>query len=176
MSRYRRRRDRRDAALAVAGGLILAVMAHAGGALGAHVPAGRAPSAAAAQAVAYARAQLGKPYAWGGTGPDGYDCSGLVMQAYAAAGVSIPRTSQEQWAAGPQVSAPARGDLVFFAGGDGTPSAPGHVGIVVDPARNLMIDAYGPDGAPISYDTYGLPTSRPGNGAVVGFTDPVGSS
>ena len=52
----------------------------------------------------------------------------------------------------------------------------GHVGIVVDPARNLMIDAYGPDGAPISYDTYGLPTSRPGNGAVVGFTDPLGGS
>ena len=39
-----------------------------------------------------------------------------------------------------------------------------------------MIDAYGPDGAPISYDTYGLPTSRPGNGAVVGFTDPLGIS
>ena len=77
---------------------------------------------------------------------------------------------------GPQVSTPARGDLVFFAGGDGTWSAPGHVGIVVDPARNLMIDAYGPDGAPISYDTYGLPTSRPGNGAVVGFTDPLGGS
>jgi hypothetical protein len=176
MIRYRRRRsrrDRRDAALAVVAGLAVAAFAHAGGALGAHAPGAQAPSGAAAQAIAYARAQLGKPYAWGATGPDGYDCSGLVMEAYASAGVTIPRTSQEQWTAGPQVSSPAPGDLVFFAGADGTWTSPGHVGLVVNPAEHLMIDAYGPDGAPISYDTYGLATSRPGLTDPVGFTDPA---
>ncbi len=61
-----------------------------------------APNNAAAIAIAYAEAQLGKPYLWGGTGPDAFDCSGLVMMAYRQAGVIIPRTSQEQWAWGPQ--------------------------------------------------------------------------
>ncbi|WP_329567593.1 C40 family peptidase [Kitasatospora sp. NBC_01266] len=58
----------------------------------------RTPSAAGRQAVAYALAQLGKPYLWGGTGPDAYDCSGLTSQAWLSAGVQIPRTSEEQWA------------------------------------------------------------------------------
>ncbi|MET7682672.1 NlpC/P60 family protein [Streptomyces sp. NPDC005423] len=48
-------------------------------------------------AVAYATAQLGKPYVWGAEGPDSYDCSGLTSQAWAAAGDPVPRTSQEQW-------------------------------------------------------------------------------
>ena len=52
--------------------------------------ASTAPSPAAATAVAFARAQLGKPYLWGGTGPDAFDCSGLVMMAYQAAGVTHP--------------------------------------------------------------------------------------
>ena len=53
-----------------------------------------APNAIVGQAVNYAEAQLGKPYLFGGTGPDAFDCSGLVMMAYRAAGVNIPRTSQ----------------------------------------------------------------------------------
>lgn len=48
-------------------------------------------------AVAYATAQLGKPYEWGAEGPKTYDCSGLTSQAWAHAGDPIPRTSQEQW-------------------------------------------------------------------------------
>ncbi|MFJ9035037.1 NlpC/P60 family protein [Streptomyces sp. NPDC102406] len=48
-------------------------------------------------AVAFATAQLGKPYVWGAEGPKSYDCSGLTSQAWAAAGRPIPRTSQEQW-------------------------------------------------------------------------------
>jgi cell wall-associated NlpC family hydrolase len=152
--------------------VILAGAAHS--AAGVTHAAARPPSGAVAQIVAYARAQLGEPYVWGGTGPGaaGYDCSGLVMQAYAAAGIAIPRTSQEQWAAGPQVSQPARGDLVFFAGADGAWSAPGHVGLVVDPARQLMIDAY-ETGTPVRYDTYGLPGSAGGLADPVGFTDPA---
>jgi cell wall-associated NlpC family hydrolase len=49
------------------------------------------------QAVAFATAQLGKPYVWGAEGPDTFDCSGLTSQAWAHAGRPIPRTSQEQW-------------------------------------------------------------------------------
>jgi cell wall-associated NlpC family hydrolase len=105
---------------------------------------GVASSTAAATAIAFAEAQLGKPYQWGGTGPDSFDCSGLVMMAYRSAGVYIPRTSQEQWIWGPRVPASdvQPGDLVFFAGGDGTPTAPGHVAIVI--GGGLMIESPAP--------------------------------
>lgn len=81
-------------------------------------------SGSARAAVNYAFAQLGKPYVYGGTGPDGYDCSGLTMMAWKAGGVNLPRTSQAQYNAGPHVSQGALqpGDLVFFNGLD-------HVGI-----------------------------------------------
>jgi len=54
-------------------------------------------SAQGRKAVAYATAQVGKPYEWGAEGPKSYDCSGLTSQAWASAGDGIPRTSQEQW-------------------------------------------------------------------------------
>ncbi|WP_328362154.1 NlpC/P60 family protein [Streptomyces sp. NBC_00445] len=54
-------------------------------------------TAAGKKAVAYATAQVGKPYEWGAEGPQTYDCSGLTSQAWLAAGDVIPRTSQEQW-------------------------------------------------------------------------------
>ncbi|WP_424212530.1 NlpC/P60 family protein [Streptomyces sp. BI20] len=50
----------------------------------------------AREAIAYATAQLGKPYVWGAQGPDSFDCSGLTLQAWRAGGRAIPRTSQEQ--------------------------------------------------------------------------------
>jgi cell wall-associated NlpC family hydrolase len=157
------------AASAVAAGVLLAVLGHHSR------TAGTAPDKAVAAAIAYAQAQLGKPYEWGGTGPTAFDCSGLVMAAYAAGSVSIARTSQEQWATEPHVSDPAPGDLVFFAGADGTASAPGHVGLVVDPSRDLMIDAYA-RGVPVHQETYGQPGSAPGLQDPVGFTDPSGGS
>jgi cell wall-associated NlpC family hydrolase len=102
---------------------------------------GPLPPGTAGKIIAYARAQIGKPYQWGATGPDAFDCSGLAMMAYRAAGITIPRTSQLQWAAGPRVPASQAqpGDLVFFAGSDGTRTAPGHVGILT--GKNQMIDA-----------------------------------
>jgi peptidoglycan DL-endopeptidase CwlO len=130
-----------------------------------------APNAIVSQAVSYAEAQLGKPYLFGGTGPAAFDCSGLVMMAYRAAGVDIPRTSQQQWLQLPHVPAPAvlPGDLVFFAGSDGTPTAPGHVGLVI--GKNTMIEAYA-SGTPVRVSTFGTPQSPQGDGTVVGFAQP----
>ena len=85
------RSDRRLAGSALAVGVAIAVLSGHGAAA---TSGSRAPSRAAAQAIAYAQRQIGLPYLWGGTGPDAFDCSGLVMQAYAAAGISIPRTSR----------------------------------------------------------------------------------
>ncbi|WP_328780890.1 NlpC/P60 family protein [Streptomyces canus] len=70
----------------------------------------------AAKALAFVRAQIGKPYVWGATGPDSYDCSGLTQAAWKAAGVDLPRVTYDQVNAGTTVSlADAQpGDLVFF--------------------------------------------------------------
>jgi cell wall-associated NlpC family hydrolase len=93
-------------------------------------------------AIAYAVAQLGKPYLWGGTGPAAFDCSGLVMMAHRAAGISIPRTTFQQVLVGTPVygiSQLAPGDLLFSAGSDGTASNPGHVGMYI--GAGLVIEA-----------------------------------
>ncbi len=73
-------------------------------------------TSAAQSAVNFAMSKVGLPYIWGGTGPNGYDCSGLVQAAYAQAGITLPRTTWDQVNAGTQVSlANAQvGDLVFF--------------------------------------------------------------
>jgi cell wall-associated NlpC family hydrolase len=93
--------------------------------------------------VKYALAQLGKPYVWGGIGPNGFDCSGLTMQAYRAAGIGIPRTTYQQVYAGQPVYDPAQlvpGDLVFTMGSDPGPGGlPGHMGMVI--GTGLVIDA-----------------------------------
>jgi peptidoglycan DL-endopeptidase CwlO len=93
-------------------------------------------STQAEKAVAFAYAQLGCPYVFGGTGPChmGYDCSGLAQAAWAAAGVAIPRDSYEQWAGLPHVSMSSvePGDLLLFNG-------EGHVGIYV--GNGYLIDA-----------------------------------
>ena len=114
---------------------------------------GQPPNQAVSTIIAYAQAQLGKPYQWGGTGPDAFDCSGLMMMAYRAVGINIPRTSQEQWSWGPRIQASQvqPGDLVFFAGADGTQTSPGHVGLVI--GKNLMIEAYA-TGFPIRIASY----------------------
>ncbi len=69
-----------------------------------------------AKAVAFARAQVGKPYVWGATGPGSYDCSGLTQAAWKATGVTLPRATTDQADAGTTVTlADAQpGDLVFF--------------------------------------------------------------
>lgn len=127
-------------------------------------------SGTAATAIGYAQGQIGKPYLWGGTGPDAFDCSGLVMMAYQSAGITVPHTSQDQYATEPRVSTPQPGDAVFFAGSDGTDTAPGHEGLVI--GDHQMIEAYG-SGYPIRVSTFGLPSSPPGDQDPVGYTDPA---
>ena len=70
----------------------------------------------AGDAVAAAASQMGKPYRWGGAGPNNYDCSGLTMWAWARAGVSLPHSSKAQYSSLPHVplSQLAPGDLVFY--------------------------------------------------------------
>ncbi|MFJ8106909.1 NlpC/P60 family protein [Streptomyces sp. NPDC096132] len=89
----------------------------------------------AEKALAFARAQIGKPYVWGATGPDSYDCSGLTQAAWKAAGVTLPRTTYDQVNAGTTASlADAQpGDLVFFY------DDVSHVGIYI--GNGMMIHA-----------------------------------
>jgi len=68
------------------------------------------------KAVEFATAQMGKPYEWGAEGPGSFDCSGMTQAAWAAAGISIPRTSQQQWAQLPRVDIEDMrpGDLIVY--------------------------------------------------------------
>lgn len=128
-------------------------------------PAERAAAARAAQqarvvatVLAFARAQLGVPYVWGGDGPadgGGFDCSGLTQAAYRAAGIAIPRTAQAQYDFGPRVppgQALQPGDLVFFGPEEeaGEWMAIGHVGIYIGGGK--MIDATQP-GSDVQIDS-----------------------
>ncbi|GGR00392.1 C40 family peptidase [Streptomyces aurantiogriseus] len=100
------------------------------------------PNSRAAAAVSYAYSKLGSPYVWGATGPNAFDCSGLVLAAYRSAGVSLPRTTYAQIDAGRRVSRDELrpGDLVFFYSGIT------HVGIYIGDGR--MIHAPNPS-APV---------------------------
>jgi cell wall-associated NlpC family hydrolase len=73
-------------------------------------------SGGAAKAVAYAKAQVGKPYAYGASGPGSFDCSGLTMMAWMQAGISLPHSSSAQYSATRHISASELqpGDLVFY--------------------------------------------------------------
>lgn len=86
---------------------------------GALAPANAATKAQTALSVA--KKQIGKPYLWGGNGPDAYDCSGLTRYAWKAAGVSLPRTAQAQYNATVKVSPANRrvGDLIFIGKSSG---------------------------------------------------------
>ena len=132
------------------------------------------PSQAGAKAIAFAFAQLGAPYVWGGIGPyaAGFDCSGLTSQAWLSAGVVIPRTSEDQWADLPHIALDALrpGDLIiYFSGashvamylGDGEVIEAPHPGAFVDVepmAVNPILGAVRPD---------------PGDGSLGHYTPPV---
>jgi peptidoglycan DL-endopeptidase CwlO len=85
-------------------------------------------------AVRFALQQLGKPYVFAAAGPDAYDCSGLTLAAWATAGVALPHLAAAQASLGTpeptDLSQAVGGDLVLIPGSDGTPQAPGHVGMI----------------------------------------------
>jgi cell wall-associated NlpC family hydrolase len=95
----------------------------------------------AATAVAWAKAELGKPYVWGAAGPNSFDCSGLAMFVWAKAGVQLEHFTGDQWNEGTHVSQSQLepGDLVFFAYNTSDPGTIHHVGIYVGGGQ--MIDA-----------------------------------
>lgn len=115
-------------------------------------------SSQAQTAVRDAEGQVGKPYVYGGDSPaTSFDCSGLVMWAYDQAGIRLPRTSEQQWAALKNKSVPTNkvreGDIVFSAGSDGSASAPGHEALMISgnqiveapyTGANIRIRAYNP--------------------------------
>ncbi|MEE4541641.1 NlpC/P60 family protein [Streptomyces sp. V4-01] len=113
------------------------------------LPALPASSGRAAVAVAAARQMLGAPYVWGATGPNAFDCSGLMLYAYRRAGVALPRTSQEQMNAGAHIPLDQvrPGDLVIYRG-DAS-----HVAMYVGAGQ--VIHAPYP-GARVRYDPIGM--------------------
>lgn len=117
-----------------------------GAGTGGGLPPGVPATGLAAEIIAYAAAQEGKPYQWGASGPESFDCSGLVVAAFASVGIDLSgtRTSEAMWATLPRIpdAALEPGDLVFFnPGEDGVPG-PGHVGIYA--GNQTMIDATHP--------------------------------
>jgi peptidoglycan DL-endopeptidase CwlO len=104
----------------------------------------RIPTATSPQAriaVTFALAQLGKPYLWGGTGPERYDCSGLTQAAWRAAGYQLGRTTWQQALDGSQatIATLRPGDLVLIPGSDGSLAAPSHMGLYL--GNELVIHA-----------------------------------
>jgi len=112
-----------------------------------------APRDRALAAAHAAMAQRGKPYRWGGAGPNSFDCSGLVYSSYRAVGVNLPRTSRAQSTVGVRVDITKvrAGDLLFFY------SPVGHVGIYL--GYGVMVHS----------STYGKPVSIVPVSSVPGF-------
>jgi cell wall-associated NlpC family hydrolase len=129
-----------------------------------------AGSQAAARAVSFAltQAQLRKPYQWGATGPDAYDCSGLTQASWGAAGIKIPRTSQEQMTIGSPVKPGSEipGDLMF--------PEPGHVTMCVGGGKLVEAPHTGANVRVRSYSPNEFPTMRrvvPSAGDATGQND-----
>jgi cell wall-associated NlpC family hydrolase len=97
-----------------------------------------------------AASRVGKPYVWGATGPNSFDCSGLVQWSFARAGIRMPRVSQQQWYAGPHISyADALpGDLLFW---HNDPTDKGNIDHVAIYAGNGMMLAAPHTGAYVEY-------------------------
>ena len=109
-----------------------------GGGFGGGFSGGSAGSGRAAIAVAYAKAQVGDSYVWGADGPNSFDCSGLMLAAWRAAGVSLPHQSGAQYGTTSRVSRSELrpGDLLFFY------SPISHVGMYI--GGGLMVHAANP--------------------------------
>ncbi|MBK1789004.1 C40 family peptidase [Prauserella cavernicola] len=118
------------------------------------------PNEVAGGAIQFALREQGKPYVWGATGPNSYDCSGLMLRAYEAAGVTLPRVSRDQYKAGAMlpVEESQPGDLLFWAYDSSDPSTIHHVAMYLGDGK--MVEAQ-QSGVPvhtrdISWDEGGL--------------------
>jgi len=112
-------------------------------------------SGSVASVIGFLKAQLGDAYVMGGTGPNSWDCSGLTQAAFRQAGVSLPRTSQEQSTAGTPVSLDSiqPGDLLYW-GGAGSAY---HVGVYI--GNGQYLDAANPSKGVVIQDLSGYPAS-----------------
>ncbi|EHY90414.1 C40 family peptidase [Saccharomonospora azurea] len=124
--------------------------------LGAALP----PNEEAADAIEFALDERGDPYVWGATGPDSYDCSGLMLRAYEAAGITLPRVSRDQYKAGAMlpVEEAQPGDLVFWAYDSSDPTTIHHVAMYLGDGK--IVEAQ-QSGVPVhtrdfSFDEAGL--------------------
>ena len=118
------------------------------------VPAPPVPAAPASQVAAvtasgtasaviqFAMSQIGDPYVWGGNGPNGWDCSGLMVGAFRTVGISLPRTSRAQFGVGISVGrdALAPGDLLFFGSSAGSIH---HVALYIGNDQIIHASTYG---------------------------------
>jgi cell wall-associated NlpC family hydrolase len=116
-------------------------------------------SGRAAAAVHFAMAQIGKPYVYGAAGPGAYDCSGLTMAAWGAAGVGLPHSSSAQYGSGTHISASQLqpGDLVFYY------SPISHVGMYI--GNGMIVNAENPSAGIRVTGLYSMPfvgAVRPG--------------
>jgi cell wall-associated NlpC family hydrolase len=115
-----------------------------------------APNEVVATAIRTALAQVGKPYVFGAAGPNGFDCSGLTMFAYAAAGISLPHSSSSQSRLGIAVSRSdlQPGDLVYFY------SPVSHVGLYIGNGMMVHARTFGRPVAVTSVDQAGYDGAR----------------
>ena len=99
-------------------------------------------------AVSWAEGQVGLPYIWGGVGPDGFDCSGLTMKAWSAAGVGINRTAADQYKQVLKISYSSMrpGDLIFWSSGTTDADSIYHVAMFIGGGQ--MVEAAKP-GVPV---------------------------
>ena len=122
------------------------------------------------QAVA---TKMGTQYVWGAAGPDVFDCSGLMSWGLAQAGVALGRlTADDFWQTLRRLAAGSEqpGDLVLFGSRYGTSGLAGHIGVVIDPARHLMMHTYS-SGSPADISHYDTWDSR--NGGPLGFVQAI---
>jgi len=132
---------------------------------------------AGAEALKHGKTQDGVPYQWGGTSPGiGFDCSGLSQWEYATVGITLERSTQEQFkeysiGRGEPL---LPGDQLFIPGSDGTESNPGHVMTYVSPGKVLQAPFTGEDVGVYDYNTsvYVFAT-RPANHYGVTFAGPT---
>jgi cell wall-associated NlpC family hydrolase len=112
-------------------------------------------SGSVASVIAFLKAQLGDAYVMGGTGPNSWDCSGLTQAAFAQAGISLPRVSQDQSTAGTPVSLDSLqvGDLLYW----GSAGSAYHVGVYI--GNGQYLDAANPSKGVVIQDLSGYPAT-----------------